>query len=348
MKKIKILIVGSKGYIGSRLYQILEKKFDIFGIDNFLYGKTNIEKNYQKNFMNIDLRDIKNSFLENFTHVVFLAGLSNNPIDDLFPKKAYEVVEDYTIKFAKKCKKKKIIFIFSSSCSVYGLAKKRNLNENSKTNPITFYSKNKLNIEKKLLKISNKKFKPIILRFGTIFGSSPSIRFDLVLNMFCVMLHKTNKLELNSDGQANRPHLFIDDACKAIELSIFYKNKKSLILNVGFNNFNKKIIQTAFLFRSIKKKTSMVFTYKDNKKTLFKDSLVNKIDKRNYIVNFDKIKKIYPKFKQNISLKDIIISFFKKIKKYEYRINNINYYRLQKIKYLIKNKKINKKNLRCF
>ena len=87
--------------------------------------------------------------------------------------------------------------------------------------------------------------------------------------------------------------------------------------------------------------------YQNNKKSLFKDSLVNKHDKRDYVVNFDKIKKIYPKFKQTSSLKDIIRIFLKKIEKYQYSIDNINFYRLQKIKHLIKNKKINKTNLRC-
>ena len=245
--KSKILIIGSKGYLGSRLYELLKNKHEVFGIDNYLYGKTNIVTNKQKRFRKLDLRDIEIKFLKKFSHVVFLAGLSNNPIDDLFPEKAYKVVEDYALNFAKKCKKLGLKFIFPSSCSVYGLAKK-NLNENSDTNPITLYSKNKLNIEKKLLKISNKKFKPIMLRFGTIFGSSPSIRFDLVLNMFCAMLHKKNKIELNSDGKANRPHLFIDDACKAIEISIGYKNIKPLILNVGFNNFNKKLYRWLFYF----------------------------------------------------------------------------------------------------
>jgi nucleoside-diphosphate-sugar epimerase len=348
MQNKKVLIVGSKGYLGSLLYKQLEKKkFNIFGIDNFLYGKTWKKDNYQKNFKKIDLRDISHSFLKKFSHVVFLAGLSNNPIDNLFPEKAYKIVENYTLNFAKLCKKYNIKFIFPSSCSVYGKAKYKFLDEKSRTNPITFYSKNKLNIEKKLIRMSNINFKPIILRFGTIFGYSPSIRFDLVLNMFCIMLCKENKIYINSDGQANRPHLSIEDAVHSIILSLSYSNKKPLILNVGYNNFNKKIIDVAKVFSNLKKNTKIEFIYKNKKKSLFKDNLVNKKDERNYIVNFNKIKKIFPKFCKHAKINNMIKKFYKKMKKIKSNEKNINFYRLQKISTLIEKRKVNKKNLRC-
>lgn len=85
-KQPKILIVGSKGYIGSYLYKFLEeKKITVFGIDNLLYGKTWFDKNLQKNFLKIDCRNLNELFIKKFDCVIFLAGLSNNPIDDIFP-----------------------------------------------------------------------------------------------------------------------------------------------------------------------------------------------------------------------------------------------------------------------
>ena len=89
----------------------------------------------------------------------------------------------YLKKIAKISKKNSINFIFPSSCSLYGASKSKKLiNEND---PITHYSKNKLKVEKFLLNISNNKFKPIILRFSTLYGLSQKMRFDIVINMFC-------------------------------------------------------------------------------------------------------------------------------------------------------------------
>ena len=71
--------------------------------------------------------------------------------------------------------------------------KKKNLSENSKCNPITHYSQNKLDIENDLRKLSDKTFAPIILRISTLFGFSPRMRFDLALSMFLVMAIKNKK-----------------------------------------------------------------------------------------------------------------------------------------------------------
>lgn len=334
---IKILIVGSKGYIGSSLYNYLEKKkYDVFGVDNHLYGRTWFGANKQANFKKIDVRDIKKNFLKNFTHVIFLAGLSNNPIDDLFPNKAYNLVKNYTIKFAKLCKKENIKFIFPSSCSVYGYSNRR-LSEKSKVNPITYYSKNKIKIEKELKKISDKNFNPIILRFATVFGYSNSLRLDLVINIFMAMFLVKKKILLNSNGMANRPHIHINDVCKAFELIVKYNNNKFEIFNVGYNNYNYKILNVALKISKSKKRIH----YVGNKKSFFRDSIVRFKDKRDYIISFDKISNKFDYFsKKKIFSKDLL-KFKKELKNInildEKFIFNKNFYRLQKIKHNIKN-----------
>lgn len=344
-KQQKILIVGSKGYIGSYLYKFLEeKKITVFGIDNLLYGKTWFDKNLQKNFLKIDCRNLNESFIKKFDCVIFLAGLSNNPIDDIFPSRAYKIVEDYTLKFAKLCKKYNVRFIFPSSCSVYGFGKKK-FNEKSKLNPLSYYSKNKVAIEKKLIKLKNSQFNPIILRLATVYGSSPSIRLDLVINMFAAMIINKNKILLNSDGMAMRPHVNINFICEVIFYFILSKNFKTTIINVGNNSDNYKIIDVVKKFIKIKKKSSYAFL--DNKNSVFSDSLINKRrDPRSYSVSFNKLKK-YVKIKStNLSFKDNIknlLFFMKKLKKKNCKfIQNINFYRLQKIKKNLDNLYCNK------
>lgn len=329
-----ILIVGSKGYIGSQLYDILlnEKKLNIFGIDNLLYGKTWLKKNVQANFKKMDCRDISFNFLKKFDYVIFLAGLSNNPIDDLFPEKAYKIVEKYTIDFAKKCKRAGIKFIFPSSCSVYGFGTNIFF-ENSKVNPLTYYSKNKINIEKKLLKLSDKNFNPLILRLATVYGFSKSIRLDLVINMFIGMALKEKKIMLNSDGQAIRPHVNIEYVCKVIKFFLFNYPKKAKVINVGENHNNIKILKIAKIVGEQINVKKISFTKKNS---IFKESLFNKKDPRSYNVNFKKLKSI---IKKNIKKSDIkkeiskiAVNLRKSIKYNKNILFNENFYRLQKIK----------------
>ena len=83
------------------------------------------------------------------------------------------------------------------------------LNENSDTNPQTGYSLNKLQIEQDLETIASKIFPHLFLRFATIFGVSPRMRFDIVINMLVGMGLTEKEIKLNSDGTAWRPNLYI-------------------------------------------------------------------------------------------------------------------------------------------
>ena len=224
MKNCKILVIGSQGYLGSRLNYFLRRYgYDFKGLDTgyFKNGVLGIVNNSKDNYFNIE--NVSEKQLKKYDFVIQLADFSNDPIDKLNPKKFYKRTKNYTIKIAKICKKLGIKFLYPSSCSVYGINKKV-LNEKSLTNPQTYYSKNKLEIERELKKLSDKNFVPIILRLATVFGYSPRIRFDVVINMLVGMGLTSRKIVLNSDGQSWRPHVYIDDVC--ITILEFIKLKK--------------------------------------------------------------------------------------------------------------------------
>lgn len=351
MKKLpRILVGGSNGYIGTKLCEYLKQKnydFETFDINLFskclLYPIGNKYKTLFK-----DVRDIKDSYLKKFDIYIHLPGISNNPVDNFRnKKKIYDITREYTKKIALKCKKNNVKFIFASSCSVYGEGKKKNLTENSQCNPITHYSKNKLEIEKDLKSISDKNFSPIILRISTLFGFSPRMRFDLALPMFMVMAKLNKTIQLNSDGQSWRPHLYLDDLILVFEKCFFLNNKKIIIINVGSDKNNYKIIDVAKLICKFTY-SKIEFLNENNQNLLIKDKTVNYgKDKRNYSVSFKKIKKLFPliKFtsvKQGLN-KDI--NFLKKLKLSDNVLYNKKYFRLFYLTYLIKNKKIDK-NLR--
>ena len=346
----KILVGGSEGYIGTKLCELFKKKgynFEAFDINLFskclLYP---VKLKYKKNLK--DVRDIKEDYLKKFDVYIHLPGISNNPVDNFKnKKKIYDITRNYTKDIAKKCKKHNVKFIFASSCSVYGEAKKKNLTENSKCNPITLYSQNKLDIENDLKKLSDKTFAPIILRISTLFGFSPRMRFDLALSMFLVMAIKNKKIELNSDGQSWRPHLYLDDLINVFEKSIFLKNKKLEIINVGSDYNNFKIIDVANLICKLTN-SEISFLNSKNKNNLIKDKTVNYgKDKRNYSVSFNKINKIFPKIKFTPVKKglELDLKFIRKIKLPNNVLSDKKYFRLFYLSHLIKTKKIDK-NLR--
>ena len=182
----KILIIGSDGYIGSALTNFLKKKkFKITTLDTGYFRDGILEKTH-KSILNIDVRTLKENIIKKFDVVIFLAASQNDPSDTINPYKFYEISKRYTLRVAKICKKNNIKFIFPSSCSVYGYGHNK-FNEKSKTFPLTNYSKNKIEIEKELSKLADKNFSPIALRFSTVFGFSPRIRLDLVINMLCML-----------------------------------------------------------------------------------------------------------------------------------------------------------------
>lgn len=351
MKKFpKILIGGSNGYIGTKLCEFLKNKnYDFESFDNNLFEKCllyPIKHKYKTTSK--DVRDIDDEYLKNFDVYIHLPGISNNPVDNFKnKKKIYDITRDYTKKIALQCKKNKVKFIFASSCSVYGEGKKKNLTEKSKCNPITYYSKNKLEIEKDLRSISDKNFSPIVLRISTLFGFSPRMRFDLALPMFLVMSKLNKKIQLNSDGQSWRPHLYLEDLIKIFEKCIFLKNKSFTVINVGSNLNNFKIIDVAQLICRLTK-SKLNFLSAKNKNLLIKDKTVNYgKDRRNYSVSFSKIERIFPSFKftsvKNGLMKDIKI--VNKLKLPKNILKNKKYFRLYYLSYLFKSKKIDK-NLR--
>ena len=347
MKK-KILIIGCMGYLGSALSDyLINKNYQCEGIDTGFFsdciiykvGKIKIKK---KSASKVNEKDIKD-----FDVVIVLAGFSNDPYGKLNPKRFYQPTTDYTIKIAKICKNLKKKFIFPSSCSVYGYGKSV-FSEESKVFPLTEYSKNKLEIEKKLDKITTKDFKPIILRIPTVFGLSPRIRFDIVINMFCGMAVVSNQIKLNSNGLSWRPHIYIFDLIKIIEKFFDYtiKVNQKNVFNIGSNKNNYRIIDIVKIIKKIKPSLGIVFLHKEknNKKNnLISDKKIqNGIDKRSYKVSFKRINSLFREFKFTtvdsgikILIKDLI----------KHKLNNkkflsVNFYRLQKLDQINKINKI--------
>ncbi len=339
MQKKKILIVGSNGYIGSRLVQLFNKKYIIKGIDRNFFKNCTIGKIKKISITDKCASSLNRDDLKEIDALIFLAAFNNDPLGNVNPKIIYDKELNYTLKAARLCKKLNIKFIYPSSCSVYGFGKNK-FNESSKLNPLTLYSKNKVNIENKLKRISNKSFKPIILRLATVFGPSPRLRLDLVANMFCGMSIVNNKIELNSNGLSWRPHVYIDDVCEVI--AYFIDQNKALyrdnIYNVGNDKNNLLTIQLAN--KLIKSNKKLKIEKLKLKNQIFSDKkIVNGVDKRSYMVSFLKLKKLmrtkYPSTNIILGLKKLN-EFLKKNNFNKKMLYSKKYYRLQWYDYISK------------
>tara|TARA_B110000008_G_scaffold273726_1_gene308442 strand:- start:1323 stop:2396 length:1074 start_codon:yes stop_codon:yes gene_type:complete len=343
MKK-NVLIIGSQGYLGSRLGVYLKQHG---------YNCSTIDTGFFKNGLLTPIDDVDTIFkdarlideadLKNFDSVILLAGISNDPFGHMSSEQIYDPTRDYALKIAAMCKNLRIQFLYPSSCSVYGAAKDEFLSEESETNPQTPYSINKLQVEEGLSHMADSNFSPIALRFGTVYGMSPRIRFDVVINMLCGLSLTTNKVTLNSNGQAWRPHLHIDDACQSFQRCLDWNPNigELIILNVGQNEDNYKVLDIANIIHSNVKGSelnSLVMSEAGNESELVKDRKIQDgVDTRSYKVLFDKIEKTLPGFECNWTVEKGILNLLKELKKINLTkevFSTREFYRLQQIEFL--------------
>ena len=214
----KVLLVGGAGYIGTRLSNTLvEKGYNVTVVDNFWFGDF-IDKRVTK--VKKSLWDITVDELKPFDAVLFLAGLSNDPMAMFRPDLNF--IENssapvYLAFIAKQAGVKR--FVCASSCSVYGYTKNKTLNENSPIKPSYAYGISKLQCEQGLTTLEDDNFRPILFRKGTVGGWSPKMRYDLVVNTMLKSVFTTGKIVVNNP-KLWRPLVDIRDVIQGYELAI--------------------------------------------------------------------------------------------------------------------------------
>lgn len=345
---MKVLVTGSQGYLGSVLTGVLaDAGHDCIGYDTGFFRDSLLYPPPATQTVFRDARSITEEDLRGVDAVVHLAGISNDPMGKLDAAKVYNPTRAYSLKIAKMCKKLGVRFVFASSCSVYGIGGNEKLTESAVTNPQTLYSLNKRQIEEDLQSISDKDFSPIALRFATVFGSSPRVRFDVVINMLAGMAVADGLIVLNSDGRAWRPNLHIMDVCESIRraIELDYCGGELLVLNVGSDESNLQIIDIARIIQRIVPGCALKFLSEDpnlDKEGLIRDRKVKQAggDTRTYQVSFEKIGRVFPGFKCEWSVergvKEMVERFTALSLSHEI-FKRRGFYRLQQLEYLHEN-----------
>jgi nucleoside-diphosphate-sugar epimerase len=183
--------------------------------------------------------------LEGIECVIHLAAISNDPSAELNPRLTQEVNFEATVSLAEAARDRGIRFIFSSSCSVYGDAE-GDLTEDAALNPLTAYAISKVQSEQALSGLANADWRPVILRNGTLFGYSPRMRFDLVVNIFALYSTLHGEVRVFGDGLQWRPFLSVQDCARAFVFFAEKRNLPHLFYNVSHENL--RVVDVADIF----------------------------------------------------------------------------------------------------
>lgn len=280
----KILVIGGAGYIGSVLVRmLLEKGYYVKVMDNLLYGDEGIKELYDRENFEFfrgditNIRDIVNA-ISNVDTVIHLAAIVGDPASKIKPKETLEINYFSTKALCDVAKYLGISkFIFASTCSVYGF-KNKICDERTDPNPLSLYAETKLMAEKALLASTNGNFCPVVLRFATVYGWSPRMRFDLVVNLLIAKGLVDKEITVFGKGLQYRPFIHVKDAARAI-VKVLEAPPKLVcgeIFNVGSDEQNMSIRELA---------EKMARKMPDAKIKF----IAEKEDERSYIVSFRKI-----------------------------------------------------------
>lgn len=221
MLKPSVLVTGGNGYLGSVLVEELSVQgYRIIVFDNCL---TSLNFPLGHAYGNVsyicgDVRDQDGleSVLKGIDAVVHLAGIVGDPSCNADSHLAWDVNYLGTINLANACRRAGVRrFVFASSCSNYGLQFHENVHEMAPLNPQSIYAQTKIQSEHYLLSVRDAMFSPCILRFATLYGQSPRMRFDLAVNIMTIKAALENEVTVYG-GEQWRPFLHIRDAARAI------------------------------------------------------------------------------------------------------------------------------------
>jgi nucleoside-diphosphate-sugar epimerase len=216
-----------------------------------------------------------------------MAELSNDPTGELAPDITYEINHQGSVLLAKAAKAAKVRrFVYTSSCSVYGVATADFVDEQSPVNPQTAYAICKTLVERDVRALASDEFSPTFLRNATAYGASPRMRFDIVLNNLCGLAWTTREIKMTSDGTPWRPLVHGLDIGKAI-LQVLAAPRiiiHNQVLNVGDTEHNWRVREIAEIIAEIFEDCPLSFGPPS-------------ADNRSYRVSFEKIHSLLPDFR---------------------------------------------------
>ena len=296
----KILVTGGAGYIGSLLVpELLKAGHEVTVIDNFLYNQASLLDVCHYKTLTIvhgDVRDEKliAKYIKGVDFIIPLACIVGAPACDQDPAAARSINLD-AIKLILKLRRPEQKIIFPNTNSGYGIGQKDiDCDETTPFNPISLYGTLKAEAERAVLESGN----AITFRLATVFGVSPRMRLDLLVNDFVYRAVNDHSVVL-FESHFKRNYIHVRDVVRAFIYAMdHFEGMKNQTYNLGLSDAN---LSKWELWEEIKKQLPSFY---------FVEAKIGEdIDKRNYIVSNEKIEKAG--FKPEVSLQEGIAELIK-------------------------------------
>jgi lipopolysaccharide/colanic/teichoic acid biosynthesis glycosyltransferase/nucleoside-diphosphate-sugar epimerase len=297
-----VLVTGGAGYVGSWLTRkLLDRGYRVRVLDSFLYGDHGLREvtgHPRLELIDGDVRHLSTvaRAAKDVSGVIALAAFVGDAACDLDPEETEATNFESVRLLVEVCRKQDVRrLVFASSCSVYGANSDLVLNEGSWLNPVSLYARTRIQSEEVLLRHADH-MEIVILRLATVFGLSPRMRFDLLVNT--LTLHAVaNRKMLVFGGNQWRPNLHVQDAAEAFIVGLEAPAERAHrgVFNVGANENNHTILDVAEMVR--RQATSAEIEIK-----------AEQADRRDYRVAFDKIRQVLgfrPRFTVEDGIREI-------------------------------------------
>ncbi len=242
----RILVTGGAGYLGSVLVpRLLRAGHEVTVLDRFFFGEESLSGSEAARAIRLrqDTRWVDAAAFRGIEAVVDLAALSNDPAGELDPAKTFEINYLGRSRVARLAREAGVArYVVSSSCSVYGFQPGQ-LDERAEPRPLTVYARANVLVEADNLPLAGPTFATTALRFATLYGPSPRMRYDLAVNGMALGGTRTGRIPVARDGQQWRPFLHVEDAARAIEtvLAADPAGVSGRLFNVGSDEQNFQV-----------------------------------------------------------------------------------------------------------
>jgi nucleoside-diphosphate-sugar epimerase len=278
---VKVLITGGAGYLGSTLTEhLLKEGYEVTVFDNLLYKQLSLLHLFKKPGFKFIKGDVRNTdqlrvLVEGHDVIIPLAAIVGMPACKENPQMAIDVNYYHVRKIADFLRDDQQLIIPNTN-SQYGSSPDI-ITEDSPFKPLSLYAETKCDAEEYVLKKGN----GIVLRLATVFGVSPRMRQDLLVNDF-VYKSVTDGYLVLFEAHFKRNYIHVQDIAQTFEFMIRNYNRcKGQVYNVGLSTANLSKLELA---ETIKKYVPNLVIKQDD----FKEDF----DKRNYIVSNEKIEKL--------------------------------------------------------